>query len=751
MNNIFRWNNFDFGKNDDKNDDELIYSYKNYDLFNKFLDSKRNKMRNFISNEQTIIKDIETYKNTVESVYQSIQNNKKFSPLKLLVFGSIQSGKTDFMIGFSSKILEQYKGLNVTLVLSSNNKNLLTQTILRFKNEFTKINAEAQFLSFNDLKNWQPSDELNGNEHIFVFLLKEHNNLKLFFNEFLSKLSTYKHNINNLTILDDEGDVASFGNINKDFTTINECITDILKSINWNITYISVTATPFAHVMVDNEDDLKPNFAFTLNPGSGYVGIDFYAEEMQSGSSKIIKTIDSSFEEGNYSFQEALFNYLLQCVIYLSNYNCFHGAKPRMLINIDRKKVVHEIIESKVYEFLNKYFYTDKYTNFVISELKTYIKENYYIDKSGVAKTYNLLNPNESENIFKLIKEQILNKLEVIVFNGDTPKNPSFNINFDETNLETFQIVIGSDKLSRGLTFMNLTTTYLERNTEQADSILQAARFLGYRDQYKYLSKIYLTPELIEDYINCSWAIDYYKSILSNRENEEFVELVPRFFPLKTHGSNLNATRISISKMYSEESNDTALTNTKYTPSIYGSVCPINKANEEVFYKFICNTQIYTKNDYKTLKFDSIEDFNNYFFTGYSEEQLFKQYQLMFGEHLSKNIYSKILDWNKKVIVRYIYNCSKNIEDFKDINNPNYSWKYRRVVFCNNNGLKVFGKGSYANYFEYINNDEIFCIDIIPLAIYENSKDEHNIKTFRLSTIPPKSIINSLGNGIWAI
>ena len=64
-------------------------------------------------------------------------------------------------------------------------------------------------------------------------------------------------------------------------------------------------------------------------------------------------------------------------------------------------------------------------------------------------------------------------------------------------------IVIGGNTLSRGLTLEGLTTTYFLRTTNQADTLMQMARWFGYRKGYEIFPRIWLDSEALERYQFC--------------------------------------------------------------------------------------------------------------------------------------------------------------------------------------------------------------------------------------------------------
>lgn len=67
-------------------------------------------------------------------------------------------------------------------------------------------------------------------------------------------------------------------------------------------------------------------------------------------------------------------------------------------------------------------------------------------------------------------------------------------------------IVIGGDKLSRGLTLEGLTVSYYLRATRMYDTLMQMGRWFGYRDGYSDLCRIYTTEELLSWYRHIAGA-----------------------------------------------------------------------------------------------------------------------------------------------------------------------------------------------------------------------------------------------------
>jgi hypothetical protein len=86
-------------------------------------------------------------------------------------------------------------------------------------------------------------------------------------------------------------------------------------------------------------------------------------------------------------------------------------------------------------------------------------------------------------------------------------------------------IAVGGNKLSRGLTLEGLTVSYFARRSPQYDTLLQMARWYGYRSGYEDLTRIYTTGELI------GWFADLALVEHRLREDLEVYEQLPGLTP----------------------------------------------------------------------------------------------------------------------------------------------------------------------------------------------------------------------------
>lgn len=207
-----------------------------------------------------------------------------------------------------------------------------------------------------------------------------------------------------------------------------------------------------------------------------------------------------------------------------------------MMIHTDFHKQAHSLVEKSVQHYLKGL--QQKYQedpNYVIEKLREEYEmgrdelsketfENVMTDYSGDVKNY----PEWDEVKDELISLLSISKGEFvhhIKMTSDGEKvygngihlcidNSSFNdlsdehirlIYPDENQLKRCKkapafIVIGGNTLSRGLTIEGLVSTFFLRRTNQADTLMQMARWFGYRQGYELMPRIWMDQEAEERY-----------------------------------------------------------------------------------------------------------------------------------------------------------------------------------------------------------------------------------------------------------
>lgn len=153
-----------------------LVDYKH--LYESFLNNKKTKISSLYSSEEIIQKDIQNLDHIINLVYEKLI---KFNNKKILVIGQVQSGKTDFAIGLTSKIITnsfQSDQINIVINLTSNFKNIINQTYKRFNDFFKEIelNSHPNFYEYQDLNFLLKQEIIVENGSLF-FLLKNKNHL----------------------------------------------------------------------------------------------------------------------------------------------------------------------------------------------------------------------------------------------------------------------------------------------------------------------------------------------------------------------------------------------------------------------------------------------------------------------------------------------------------------------------------------------------------------------------------------------
>lgn len=322
-----------------------------------------------------------------------------------------------------------------------------------------------------------------------------------------------------MLLIDDEADNASINtkyansaSVKKLVTTINGQIRDLLNMFHRSC-YIGYTATPFANIFIDPEQDHEM-YSEDLFPRDFIIGLD--AASNYFGPKKIF--IDGLYDDGTSiwlryiednedilpikhkkdhdldvlpdSLYEALRVFLLSRTI--RNIRGQKKSHCSMLVNASRFTDVQGILRNRLHAALEKI----KNAVRINASLGTLalndpeIRALYHVWK----REYSHL-----ECGWPLIQD---NLLDAIASAKAVEVNSRAN-DLDYTNsVERGQtvIVVGGFSLSRGLTLEGLTVTWFLRNTMMYDTLMQMGRWFGYRGGYEDLCRIWMPRQAIEWY-----------------------------------------------------------------------------------------------------------------------------------------------------------------------------------------------------------------------------------------------------------
>lgn len=361
-----------------------------------------------------------------------------------------------------------------------------------------------------------------------------------------------------LLLIDDEADNASV-NTNKDptrSTAINDVIRRILTQFNRS-TYVGYTATPFANIFIDPDtedsmrgDDLFPHhFIKALDPPTNYVGATriFSAEgDLRAQMVRIVKDYedilplkhkkDRELSELPPSLLEAIRAFVLIRAMRIlrgdGNKHC------SMMINVSRFNDIQERVEGLVFAYqqqlndairVNAGLGASGLTDPDIAELrKTFLRE--YSDTEF---TFEDLLPALTE------ASRTISVLTVNMKGGE--------LNYDANREKGLHVIaIGGLALSRGLTLEGLSVSYLLRNTAASDTLMQMARWFGYRRDYEDLCRLYICESAVRHYRYIESAVEELRGELKRMEVREET---PEQFGLKVRRSETGIMITAANKM----------------------------------------------------------------------------------------------------------------------------------------------------------------------------------------------------------
>lgn len=465
-------------------------------------------------------------------------NSSQTLPVKGLVIGHVQSGKTSSIAGVMALAADfEY---DMVIVLSGIHNALNEQTTKRFEKDLWTYVMYGQ--------SYRPRRDA----HSYVQILKsrrsgwynitdESDNLRNGQKQFLDiakpvfgvfkKNATILRNLNRwignngkffgdkfkLLIIDDECDQASPNTADyesNEESAINGQLSRIIYNQNFPyVTYIGYTATPFASILNEppGAKSLYPeDFIHTLRKPARHFGIkEVFGQEDSGEIPMAVKMNPKTYSDENTYWKKELKRAVAYFIAVCASRNHVRNQQkyitmlvhtsPRIEDHRMWKQVLSEIIDDfKAYpEILKKdcrVIWEEQRQRLNPSELARIfgLKSEEFIETEPFGtirdKLYNVLTGN---NIFEELKISIDN----------SKASDDERLNYPDLNLEQNKphpvIVVGGNTLSRGLTLEGLTVSFFMREVSQMDSLLQMGRWFGYRRGYEDLVRVWTTGKTL--------------------------------------------------------------------------------------------------------------------------------------------------------------------------------------------------------------------------------------------------------------
>lgn len=462
-----------------------------------------------------------------------------------LLMGDVQSGKTATYIGVLNKAIDY--GYRVIIILGGHTNDLRSQTQARVDHDLTGTNSTFlednirgvgeqmrigiglvdHTFSTNGLttvrRDFSASSKLAAIVWVdtgvpTVFVVKK--NVRM-----LENVASYvraqggKNGFNlPLVVVDDEADWGSPNTADPDSdpTRVNKAIRKLLD-VSTRSTYLGITATPFANVLIDHtvKDDLFPrDYIRALAAPSNYLGVKTYFDD---DSDVVIGDVEdclqilplkhkkdhpvSGLPESLEDAITAFFIGTAMRMIRDSNPN-----PSSMMINVSRFNRVQGLVHQEV----------EAFATMLAEVITTEFARSSTSSRSPLASRIQDL-------AFHLFPEQmniefswqelaealplVANSYRTELVNNQTARDransrrlmtPEQRLAHDIRPV----IYVGGDVLSRGLTLDGLQVSYFVRQPGSADTLLQMGRWFGYRPGYQDLVRIWMPSNVVEIFGN---------------------------------------------------------------------------------------------------------------------------------------------------------------------------------------------------------------------------------------------------------
>ena len=496
---------------------------------------------------------------------------------KGLILGDIQSGKTSNYIALCNKASDA--GYKILILLTGTIESLRKQTQGRIDAGFVGLNSR-NVLQRNPKKKYigVGLQDSRRTAYPFTDILRDFNSTRLQSLNFTVKglmepvvlvVKKNKSVLNNLEswlrtcntdvgtdkidlpllLIDDEADNASVNTKKEDEnpTAINEGIKNILKLFSRS-SYVAVTATPFANIFIDPDNDVDvynsdlfpSDFIYALSAPTNYIGsMKIFGYEAPYASSLVtIDDIDGHFRskakslhivpELPMSLQEAVaYFFICNAIQDLDGNRISHRS---MLVNVSQFVNVQDQVYDMIVDLVKRYRLHIK--NYSKLDFNTAIKNNTISLFYNIWNKYNLntLTQYKWLDIQNVLYESIM-PIEVRLVNQKAKAKGIEHLDYEPYNETGLRVIaVGGNSLSRGLTLEGLCVSYFDRNSQMYDTLMQMGRWFGYRNSYDKIFKIWMEADTIEWYQYISSAVDELKEEIEEMRRSG---LTPKDFGLK--------------------------------------------------------------------------------------------------------------------------------------------------------------------------------------------------------------------------
>lgn len=431
------------------------------------------------------------------------------------------------------------------------------QRVTTHKRDYTRLPQGLTRLRFSRNDKTKP---LNHPDNIFatdayIAVVKKN---KAPLQKLIKDLEPIRKDLDDLPILiiDDESDLASVDTTNpkrwrdsaqsRERTTINGLISKLM-SLGKRAQYVGYTATPFANVFIDPDDnsDLFPSdFLISLPRPPGYMGVQEFHdvgkswtddEKSVSTSNEMafVRGISGNLDDDRIRWEDELQD-AMDAFVLSGAIKKYRQAKSvrtfrhhTMLIHESVFQTDHATAAQTVSELWTRGGYV---TMSCRDRLEKLFQDDYL--PVMTARCGDEAVPAAFEELEPFLAEAVaaigVDGSPVIVVNSNK-EVAQRALDFETQAM--WCILIGGAQLSRGFTVEGLTISFYRRRTLMGDTLMQAGRWFGFRPGYQDLVRLYIRRDHEVD------LYEAYEALL--RDEEAFREELRQYEGLDEEGRPL--------------------------------------------------------------------------------------------------------------------------------------------------------------------------------------------------------------------
>lgn len=440
-----------------------------------------------------------------------IQNLKK----RGLVVGHVQSGKTANYTAVMAKAADA--GYRLFIVLSGLHNNLRRQTQVRLTNDLVDHNWAPLTSDLADFGNVINGAAFLSRGVMSIAVVKKNQSRLRSLRDWLRDIPDSIRRRVPVLLLDDEADQATPNSATgiDQLTKINQLVRQIWAEIPTG-TYIGYTATPFANIFMDpnDEEELYPaDFIIDLPRPSAYFGAERVfgreplddADEPDPGLDMVREVPDDDAEilrppsrDAREIFDPDLPKSLIDAVTWFLVATGIRRARGQ--------RTAHSSMLVHTTHYVQPHFAMKERLNDLLEEFRASWEQGDHSDfevsyeKEGTRAAEVATQPLPSWSEVEQELGDVLRQARVVADNGSSDDRLDYNRIENGVPVPETVIAVGGGTLSRGLTLEGLVVSYFTRTSNTYDTLLQMGRWFGYRPGYEDLPRIWMQPSLAMEF-----------------------------------------------------------------------------------------------------------------------------------------------------------------------------------------------------------------------------------------------------------